>query len=277
MNQILERKRQMNPLYRKSTLPIISFIILFLLACNATFTYGFLTPTVEPPTPVPTATSVPISQQATLVSQPYIEANQDPVFTITAQIPQLFGSDDPRVAAFNQRLNDLVQKEIAAFRREFTNAPVTEAATNSFLEISYTLISQYGDLWSFKFVFFFYNNGAAHPGDYHLTINYDLEAGRELSLGDLFLPNSNYLETISNYCVSELGKRDVGFEGGFEGGARPTLENYRNWNVTPDGLMITFDTYQVAPGAAGPQTVVVPYDQLKAIIDPQGALAGFVP
>lgn len=266
------------PFYRKSTLPIISIIVLFLLACNATFTYGYPTPTFVPPTEPPTATSAPrLSRQVTLVSQPYIEANQDPVFTITAQIPQLSGSDDPRVTTFNQRLNDLVQKEIAAFRGEFTNAPATEAATNSFLEVSYTLISQYGDLWSFKFVFFFYSNGAAHPGDYHLTINYDLQAGRELSLGDLFLPNSNYLETISNYCVSELGKREVGFEGGFEEGARPALENYRNWNVAPDGLLITFDTYQVAPGAAGPQAVIVPYDRLQEAMDPQGPLKAVVP
>lgn len=267
----------MNPLYRKSTRPIISLIVLFLLACNATFTYGFPTPTVEPPTPIPTATDIPLSRQLTLVSQPYIETNQDPLFTITAQTPQLSGSDDPRVTAFNQRLDDLIQNEIAAFRREFTDAPITEAATNSFLEVSYTLVSQYGDIWSFKFVFFFYNNGAAHPGDYHITINYDLEAGRELALGDLFLPNSNYLETISDYCIGELGKRDVGFEGGFEEGARPTLENYRNWNVAPDGLLITFDAYQVAPGAAGPQQVVVPYDRLQEAIDRQGPLKAVFP
>jgi hypothetical protein len=264
----------MNPLYRKSNLLFISFIVLLLLACNATFTYGFPTPTLEPPAPIPTSTPVPPSRQVTLVSQPYIETNQDPVFTITAQTPQLSGSDDPRVAAFNQRLNDLVQKEIAAFRHEFTNTPVTEAATHSFLEVSYTLVSQYDDIWSFKFVFFFYNNGAAHPGDYTITINYDLEAGRELSLADLFLPDSNYLEPVSRYCIAELGKRDIGFAGAFEDGARPIPENYRSWNITPDGLMITFDTYQVAPGAAGPQVVLVPYGRLSALIDPQGALAG---
>jgi len=32
--------------------------------------------------------------------------------------------------------------------------------------------------------------------------------------------------------------------------------------------------YQVAPGASGPIQVLVPYEQLQTVIDPQGPLAG---
>jgi len=80
---------------------------------------------------------------------------------------------------------------------------------------------------------------------------------------------------IANYCITVLSKQPF-FDGPFTDGANPTVENYRNWNITPEGLMITFDTYQVAPGAAGPQVVVVPYGQISAVIDPQGALAGII-
>lgn len=259
---------------RKPILLFASLIVLISLACNATFTYGNPTPTAQPPTQAPTATSVPLSAQVTLVSQPYIESNQEPAFTITAQTPQLSGSDDPRVLAFNQRLEGLVQGEIDVFRQEFMNAPVVEVAAASFLEITHTLTAQYDDIWSFKFVFFFYSNGAAHPGDYSMTLNYDLDQGRELTLGDLFLPNTNYLDAISQYCISELSRQPF-FDGPFTTGADPTAENYRNWNITPEGMMITFDTYQVAPGAAGPQVIIVPWDQLSAQTDPQGPLAGF--
>lgn len=255
----------------KSVLVFTGFFILTILACNATFTVGYPTPTFAPPTTIATNTSVPLSAKVTLVLQPYIESNQEPVFTITAQTPQLSGSDDPRVTAFNQRLDGLVQKEVAVFRDEFKRGPVTEVSTSSYLEVTYTLITQYDDIWSFKFVFSFYNNDAAHPGDYSLTLNYDLSTGRELALGDLFAPNSNYLETISVYCIGEL--RKLPFSDSFTTeGANPTIENYRNWNITPNGLMITFDTYQVAPGAAGPQIVTVPYEQLQDLVDPQGAL-----
>jgi hypothetical protein len=242
------------------------------LACNATFTAGYPTPTVAPPTAIPTNTSMPLSGAVSLVSQPYTESNQNPAFTITAQIPQLSGNDDPRIQTFNQILDALVQKEVAVFRQEFTRGPIVEATTSSFLEVTYDVVSQYDDIWSIKFFYNFYTNGAAHPGDFSHTINYDLGTGRELALGDLFLSGSNYLETISSYCITELGKQPF-FDGSFTTGADPTLENYRNWNISPEGLLITFDTYQVAPGAAGPQIILVPYDQLRDIIDLQGPLS----
>jgi len=242
-----------------------------MLACNATFTVGYPTPTFESPATVPTNTDIPLSGKVALVSQPYIETSQDPAYTMTAQIPQLSGSDDPRVGTFNQMLNEIVQKEIEVFRGEFTRGPFFEVSTASFLEVTYELVSQYEDIWSIKFYYSFYNNGAAHPGDFSHTVNYDLRVGRELGLSDLFLPGSNYLETISNYCLEELRKQPYS-DSFTTSGADPTLENYRNWNIAPDGLVITFDTYQVAPGAAGPQVVVIPFEQLNLILDPQGPM-----
>jgi hypothetical protein len=211
----------------------------------------------------------------TLVSQALHESNQTPPFTINAQTPQLTGSDDPRVIAFNRRLNELVGAEVDVYRQGFLQNPVTPMTTGSSLDMTYTLHSQIKDLWSFKFDSRFYSDGAAHPGLTSTTLNYDLGQGRELALGDLFIPNSNYLEAIANYCMMELG-RQPGFDGPWLEGARPTAENYRNWNIMPDGLLVTFDTYQVAPGASGPQQVLVPYAQLQGVIDPQGILSGLV-
>lgn len=260
--------------HKSITRLFLSSIILFvILACNA------LAPLATPPaslSPVPpTATSAPLlSQQVTITSQAAEETNQTPPFRITAQTPQLTGSDDPRLTAFNQRLSDLVKKEVDTWRQSFLQNTMPDLSGGSTLDATYTLVSQIGDLWSFKFDFNFYSAGAAHPGVYSITLNYDLGHGRELALADLFLPNANYLEAIASYCITELSKQP-GFEGPFADGAQPTVENYRNWNITPDGLLITFDTYQVMPGASGPQQVLVPYDQLHGLINPQGALANF--
>lgn len=266
----------MNPFTQKRTPIFISVLLFTLLACNATFSLGIPTPTVVAPTPTFAPTSAPlISQQVTLVSVPFNETNPGsnfPAYTLTAQTPQLTGSDDPRVVAFNQRLNDLVTKEVDMWRQGFQQLLVTQYSTGSSLDLKYTAIAQMNDLWSFKFDSAFYSDGAAHPGLNSMTLNYDLGQGRELTLGDLFLPNSNYLETISNYCIAELSKQPF-FDGPFADGAKPTPENYRNWNITPDGLMITFDTYQVGPGAAGPQQVNVPFGVLTAVLNPQGPLA----
>jgi len=270
----------MNPINQKRTSILSSMLIFFLLACNATFTVGLPTPTVVISTSTFVPTSAPlISQQVTLVSVPFNETQPNstfPTYTLTAQTPQLTGSDDPRVLAFNQRANDLVKKEVDSWRQEFQRLPLTSNSNGSSLNVTYTSSSVMKDLWSFKFDFAFYADTAAHPGLNSITLNYDLGQGRELALSDLFLPNSNYLDIISNYCIAELSKQPF-FDGPFSDGAKPTPENYRNWTLSPDGLTITFDTYQVGPGAAGPQQVVVPFSELKSSLNPQGPLAGIVP
>ena len=158
------------------------------------------------------------------------------------------------------------------WRQSFLQNTAPTVNSGSTLDVKYTLLSQIGDLWSFKFDFSFYADGAAHPGLNSLTLNYDLGQGKELELTDLFLPNVTYLEAISKYCIAELSKQPF-FDSSSSNGAQPTPENYRNWNITPDGLVITFDEYQVAPYAAGPQQVVVPYSELQASINPQGPLS----
>jgi hypothetical protein len=247
---------------------VMSLVLSIILACNALAPVPTVTPLAIPPTITPV---VLISQQVTLISQPFKETNQTPPFTIASQTPQLAGSDDPRVTAFNQRLSELVTKEVDTFRQSFLQNTAPIVNNGSSLDVTYTLLSQIADIWSLKLDFSFYSDGAAHPGLYSITVNYDLGQGRELTLADLFLPNSNYLEVISNYCIAELSKQPF-FDVPFSEGAKPTLENYRNWNITPDGLLITFDEYQVAPYAAGPQKVRVPYHELQTVINPQGPL-----
>jgi hypothetical protein len=96
----------------------------------------------------------------TLVPETLNETNQTPPFTITAQTPQLSGSDDPRLTAFNQRMKALVSKEVDTWRQSFLQNTFPTVTNGSFLEASYTLLSQIEDVWSFKFDFHFYSDGA---------------------------------------------------------------------------------------------------------------------
>ncbi len=261
-----------NGIYR---LIMAGFMLFSLLACSGTFATAFPTQTnlaptgtvPAPPSPVPPTPGVILS------SVSLHEENQNPTYEIKAQVPTLDGNTDARVINFNTAMLNLVNTEVNKFKKNVSELPPSSVSPGSFLDVTYALMLQHNDLWSFKFNFSGYSAGAAHPYLYSITVNYDLRQGKELALSDLFLANSNYLEVISKYCSAELGKRDIGFDA-FAQGAAPTPENYRNWNVTADGLMITFDEYQVAAYAAGPQTVVVPYGELLAGIDPQGLLAG---
>ena len=225
-------------------------------------------PTLPPPTPM-------LSQTVTLQATPFSETGDAPIYTITAQIPNLQGSSDARVTNFNMLIEQIIQDEIDQFKTDVlafaSNPPI--AAGSSF-DLQYSIIGQRADIWSIKLEIYIYSDGAAHPNGYSRTLNYDLSNGREITLDELFLSGSNYLQTLSDFCKTQLSARDIGFEM-FSAGADPLAENYQRWNISDQGLVITFDMYQVAAYAAGPQLAVIPFSELQSIINPQGALAVF--
>ena len=240
-----------------------------LFACGSPAQTATL-PTILPPT------NPPMVEPLTLKSSPFSDEGQAPNYKITAQIPYLDPSTDPSVLAYNAALKAIVDGEIAAFKGTLAEMSATPILNGSSLDIQYQLIGQKGSIWSIQFNIMGFADGAAHPYHYSGTVNYDLDKGKDIILDEIFLPNSNYLQFISQYCVAELSKRDIGFDG-FHQGADPTAENYRNWNVSDKGLVITFDEYQVAPYAAGPQTVIIPYGVLGSLINDQSPLAPFLP
>jgi hypothetical protein len=247
--------------------------LLLSLACDATFSVGYPTATPAPPTALPTST-LP-SLNLTLMSPSYSENTQSPPSSITAVIPQLTGSDDQRVAAFNEAVNLLMAAEIEVFKNGLVGLPSPPAIAVSTFDATYEVIYQGGDLWSIRFDLAVYVDGAAHSGDLVRTFNYDFGRTATLDMDDLFLPGSNYLQVISDYCSKELATREIGFNETTVG-AEPTPQNYRNWNITPAGLLITFERGQVTAYAAPAQVVTIPFQELKSIINTQGALGGLV-
>jgi len=250
---------------------LAGFILLSVLACNALVPVPIATPSPMPAT----LTSTPPSQGFVISTLHFNETGQNSEYTINAQFPAILETTDAYAQAFNDAIETLVHGEIDAFKKGIAELPAEPASTASSFDVTYNVLFQSADIASIKFVVVGYTSGAAHPYHYTITVNYDFEQSRSLLLDELFLPGSNYLEPISNYCFAELSKQP-GFEGPWQEGAAPTPENYRNWNITPDGLMITFDEYQVAPYASGPQTVIVPYRELQAVMDPQAPPGGFI-
>lgn len=245
---------------------LIASVMISISACGTSSTSNA---PVFPPT-------MALVEPLTLKSNPISEEGQAPNYKITAQIPYLDPATETLSQTFNDNLKNIVEGEIAAFKGSMAEMPATPIAAGSSLDIQYQLIGQKGNIWSIQFNIMGYADGAAHPYHYSIPVNYDLKASKDVTLDDVFLPNSNYLQVISEYCKTQLSTRDIGFEGDFQQGVNPTPENYRNWNVSGDGLVITFDEYQVAPYAAGPQTVTIPFADLASVINPQGALAPFL-
>jgi hypothetical protein len=262
---------------RKISLGLVVLILAFTtLACGAGQTAA--TPTFTPPastdTVAPSPTPLPLYQTVTLTTTPFNEDSKDPVYTARADIPILQGSQDERVVRFNNEMQEITQEEISRFKDNVRQIIPMPGIAGSSFDQTVERLSIPGNLISLKFTFSTYVNGAAHPNSRTRTVNYDLETGQDINFFSLFKPGSNYLTVISNYCIAELKTRPIDFASNSDGAA-PTAENYGNWNVTHDGLLITFDPYQVAAYAAGPQLVTIPYSELKSILDPNGPLAEY--
>jgi hypothetical protein len=234
------------------------------------------TPTF-PPIPQPSATFTPTSAPTlTPAPPPVIVSRQkqedDPGhYTIKINYPSLEGAADPRFQLFNQEVDKIVVQVTQDFKN---NAQAGDATpdpnfTGNFQETDYSI--KYGEhgLISVLFTVNFYISGAAHPNQFFVTLNLDIGKGKVLALKDLFKPGADYLKFISDYAIQDL-TRQGRLE--FEAGAAAKEENFHSWNITPDGLLLSFDPYQVASYAAGPQSVTIPYSAMKATIDPSGPL-----
>ncbi len=258
-------------------------------------------PTPLPPEPTaiqppPTPTPVSALQWQLVLNERRAEIPERN-FRMVVQSPRLEGSDHPYVVWFNNLVEDAVQARMDEDLRWYAEIENPDGMS-LFSDVYYSIPSREGwsedgdvssqdgapldagqvlfdgghPVLSILFINVYYAGGA-HPGSMSWPVNYDFATGSELSLDDLFIPGAPYLERLAEYCLAQLNATlefDV-----WEDGAAPLAENYTVWGIAPQGLLILFEDYQVAPYAAGPQYVLIPYAELSDLLHPAGALARF--
>ena len=226
---------------------------------------------------------ISLSGDAEIVAKSIKENNKQLMYDIDVQYPQITGGANPNFEKFNQLVRALVTKKVAEFKKDVQpkegDEPRPEGSMGSDIGIGYEVAMARDDLISVEFDVGSYYQGAAHPNTYTETVNYDLKNGKQINLSDLFKPGSKYLPTLAQYCIADLKKQSKTKDNmlpddEIQSGAGPAAaKNYRSWKITRKGLGINFDSYQVGPYAAGPQYVLVPYANLKDLINPEGPIA----
>lgn len=179
---------------------------------------------------------------------------------------------DKKVESFEKDANESASLGIGlpqTIKSTVTGSPATEEKNNRYVALFL------GMEW--------YLRGAAHPSHSIDTYVYDYEQRRLVAPPDYFKSGSAYLERLSALSKEDLLKQstqgDLGFsydENMVNEGTAPTQKNFSHILPLRDGLMIYFDEYQVAPYAAGPQQVVIPYAKLQDLIDPSGVLGMYI-
>ena len=200
--------------------------------------------------------------------------------TYVVRDPQVGGLADPAAAA---TINTLLRDKAEAAVRDFTSGigkdPQAGPNQPSTLQVDYSVASDLPDLLSLRLNSYSYPSGAAHGSDVLTTFTFDPASGRQLALADLFRRGVAYLDALGAEARAQLKVTlaswitDTFTTQWLATGTAPTADNYAAWAITPGGLEITFEQYQVAPYAAGMPVVTIPVAHLATLIDPNGPLA----
>ncbi len=259
-------------------LPLTTALLISACLVTAPVSTSTPPPTI-PPEPSPTLPPTLLPQPTATLSQEKITDHLDSLnnlsgYNIEVVYPRLTG-EDAVSQKFNLSAKDVVEHVIDFFKKDLENMgelPPDMASHESALNIDYEIIHAEDDLISVLFKISIYYAGAAHPSHFTEALNFDLIDGSVVELSSLFKPGTDYLLFLSDYCLGDLQKQGV-LE--WEDGALPKSENYRVWNISTAGLQITFDPYAVAPYAAGTQKVIIPFDKMSDVLNPDGLLERF--
>lgn len=205
---------------------------------------------------------------------------------IKSVFPQLSSQQgDDTIDDFNGTVENIIKDNVAEFKQKvkknenatsnFISDEAPPTNLNNRLTIDYnSSILKVGSnhIISIRFSLQGYLVGMAHPYHEHDVLNYNTKDHQELELADLFSPNADYLTVISNYARDTL-KKHLAIKDMIDDGTLPKPENFAVWNLKPNGILFTFEEYQVAPYVYGAQTVLVPYQVLKDMIPADSVIA----
>lgn len=218
--------------------------------------------------------SIAINDNLTIASKTLQEENKNEHYKIIANYPQIEGEPLPPAAIrFNELVAKLAKAEMDKFKRYMKiNAPnlqfIPESTQSNELYVAYKaelIRANKQTLISINLSTEGMTAGAAHPYHTTQTLNYDFTTSKVVTLKDLFKPRSNYLNLISKYAINKL-EPDMHDKKWLAQGAGPQEKNYKNWNLQADGILFTFNEYQIQAYSYGQPTVKIPYTKLKSII-----------
>ena len=228
------------------------------------------TPTVAVPTTSPNHEAVFGDGKLSIVPKHVERKSERLRYEVDVSYPQIVGSNNPYIRKLNQRIQRLVtdqyQWPLNPSKTDLRYYRAKWPGVFNSVDIDYDIRSVNDSLLSIYFEGYSYGIGAAHSVQYSYSLNYDLALRKELKLDDLFEPRSKYLEFISRYCIAELSKKPDPL---FEDALKPKAENFESWNITRDGITFNFDACKLSGCASGKQVVVIPFDDLRQLLNPR--------
>lgn len=224
-------------------------------------------------TPSPTITPTPelnvaFGKGLRIVPKDIKLENQRLRYKIDVTYPQIEGTKNPEILNLNHQMKRLASEQYSwplnPTKEDLSYYQKRPDVFNS-VGLTYEVLLATDDLLSIYFDGYSYGIGAAHSVQFSFTVNYDLKSGKLLKLADIFKPNINHLQFISQYCMSELTKRHGEYI--WKEALTAKAKNYQSWNITKEGITINFDACAVVACAGGEQEVKIPFATLKDMLN----------
>jgi len=230
----------------------------------------------------PKVVSTPAVGLPSVVVQTVREEDAMLRYSITASYPQLRWALSPGVLEkVNKAIATMVLPDIAGLKqnaadeaawaaRNPSDAAGLPADQGSLLGAEYEIPYLTSDIISVRIRFQTYSAGAAHGMSYTRVLNVRLGDGSTVDTEELFKDARQGLQWLSQYCVTDLksqyGADYEALSTFVEDGTAPTADNFKNVSLEPDGLVVSFDPYQVGPYAAGPREVRIPASEIQSML-----------
>lgn len=160
--------------------------------------------------------------------------------------------------------NQLIDAYLANAAEEI--AASSTAASRRWLSFTERLLYNTTSVVTLEFALDEYSGGA-HPNLHRRLVSFDVSSGAPLSLDELVGDRErlNRLAEDAFRSARGLGPGDDLAAAGFDfpdGVFAPT----ENFGVVADGLLLLWNSYEVAPYAVGPTEIVVPRAQLEGVV-----------
>jgi hypothetical protein len=205
-------------------------------------------------------------------------AQSDGFYHIDAEYPKFTNAS----VSFNDKIADLIAERISSFKKEAKDnwdarnaalLPGEEFSENPFQPFDFIANwtpAQINDKYISFVMNIYYYVGGAHGAEEAAAFNYDLKNKKEVSINDFLGQSQQSLEKLSELSIAEVSFKlelqgiqiDRFSEEAVKAGTLPNAENFRDFNFTSDSLIIYFQKYQVAPGAAGAITITISKNEL---------------
>lgn len=166
-----------------------------------------------------------------------------------------------------KELDDIIENKIDSYISEFkSDIKKSTIPINQY----YSLIILYDSYEYNNYLSYIFRiedaTGKVHPNHRIYTIVYDKKTNKVITLNDLIKKNKNILTIFSEKSRKELktNKRIVDLSMLYEG-TKPNKENFSNFVLSEDGLILFYPQYQVAPYSQGEFNVVISYKSIGKI------------